>query len=432
MLAKWLLGKEQRIRSSSVIWNTIAGAFHAGQSAIILIFITRQFGLVTAGMVTIAYALGQIFYSVARYGIRNYQVTDVTEQTSFRDYFIARLITLFGTAAALAVYLFIVMRFGDCTGEKAWIILEVSVLKLTEALEEVFLGRFQQMGRLDIGAKIMGVRTILTTVVICVAVMAGVNIFLSLFLGILCSVVLDIWFLSRTFHTVNPERTKAVRSKIWELLKTCLPLCIGATLAIYIGNAPKYMINWYMDETTQAIFGYIMVPAYLITLLNQFIYQPMVKGLGDLWAVQEVRAFRRRVLRQCLIVAGLIVVAMVLGMTIGLPVLSFLYATDLSGYRSEFAVLLLGAGFYALAYYLNVPITTIRRQNSLAIGYLVATVVALATGRWFVVRQGMLGAAILYLVITALLAAIYFVVLMAGIYKGDRKDREEVHEYGQS
>ncbi len=417
-MTKWLLGKEKTAKSSSVIWNTIGGTVNAGQSAIILIFISHRLGLVTAGMVTIAYALAQLFMSVAKYGVRNYQVTDVQEQTSFREYFFARLITLVGAGVALVVYLFIVIRFGDCTADKAWIIFEVVILKMVDSFEDVFIGRFQQVGRLDIGAKIMAIRLIFSTAVICIAVFAGTNIFIALFLAIICSVILDIWFLGKTFKTVNYGQSKTSKNNIWQLFKVCLPLCVGTTLAIYIGNAPKYMINWYMDESTQAIFGYIMMPVFIITLLNQFIYQPVIKDLGDFWVRREITAFRKRVYRQCLIVAGLIVAALILGMTIGLPILSFIYGTDLNGYRPEFAVLLLGGGFYALAYYLNVPITTIRRQNSLAIGYLVATVVSIVLGRWFVIQQGIMGAAIMYLVITVLLAAIYFVVLMWGIRKG--------------
>ncbi len=432
MLTKWLLGKEQTVKSSGVIWNTIGGLMTAGQSAIILIFITRRLGLEIAGMVTIAYALAQLFLALARYGVRNYQVTDVTEQASFKDYFVVRLITLIGSGAAAVIYLICVLLIGSASPEKAGIILEVVILYLITAFEDVFAGRSQQVGRLDIGAKIVGVRMIASTALICVAVWAGAGIHVALLLGILCSIVLDIWFLGRTFRSVCPERQHAARDKVWNILKTCLPLCIGMTLMLYIGNAPKYMINWYMDETTQAIFGYIMMPVFVVTLLNQFIYQPMIKDLGDLWAQRAISAFRKRVFRQCLIVGGLIAAALAIGMTIGLPILSFIYGTDLTGYRPEFAVLLVGGGCYALAAYLNVPITTIRKQIALAIGYLSATVVALALGRFFVVRQGMMGAAILYLVITALLAAIYFVVLMVAIQRNASANREMADEHKQS
>lgn len=35
-MTKWFLGKENKIKSSAVIWNSLGGALNAGQSAIIL------------------------------------------------------------------------------------------------------------------------------------------------------------------------------------------------------------------------------------------------------------------------------------------------------------------------------------------------------------------------------------------------------------
>ncbi|MCD7981963.1 MAG: lipopolysaccharide biosynthesis protein [Clostridiales bacterium] len=421
MLKKWLFGNEQHTRSSGVIWNAIGGAMNAGQSAIVLIFISHCLGLVTAGMVTIAYAVAQVFYYIAKYGVRNFQVTDVAEQYSFRDYFRSRVLSL--VLAVIILVFYLLYGFGSNEGylEKGMIILEVVILKLIDAFEDVFLGRYQQVGRLDIGAKIMAVRLVISTALICAAVLAGVGIHLSLALGILVSVLLDFWFIGRTFSAVSDGKKSGSRHNVWKLMKVCLPLCAGTTLAIYIGNVPKYMINSYMNEETQAIFGYIMMPVFVIMLLNNFIYQPVIKDLGELWEQREIRLFRKKVFRQCLIVAGLTAVIMVIGLTIGLPILSVLYNADLTGYQAEFAVLFLGGGCYAIASYLNVPITTIRKQNFIAVGYGAAAVFALTCGRFFVISRGMMGAAFLYLLVNALLVIVYAAVLAVGLKKPDKR-----------
>ncbi len=423
MIYNWISGNPKNITSSSAIWNTIGGAVNAGQSAIILIFISRRLGLEIAGMVTIAFAIAQIFLSISKYGVRNYQVTDVTEKTTFKEYLSVRLITLAITIAVMVIYLLYSLQTGTAT-IKLLIILEIIVLKLIDGFEDVFVGRFQQLGRLDIGAKIMAIRLIISTLAICISVLVGAGICLSLFIGIVSSIILDLYFLIITLPMASIEQTNPDRRKILQLLKVCLPLCIGTTLSIYIGNVPKYMINDYMDETTQAIFGYIMLPVFIVTLLNQFIYQPMIKSLGDLWAQKNIKGFQNRILRQCLIVGGLVILVLVGGLIVGLPILSLLYGTDLTGYQMEFTVLLIGGGFYAIAYYLNIPLTTIRMQNSLAIGYAVASLVALLSGKWFVTMNGMMGAAFLYLLINILLVIIYFFVLLYGIKKKSSKQEE--------
>ncbi len=102
--------------------------------------------------------------------------------------------------------------------------------------------------------------------------------------------------------------------------------------------------------------------------------------------------------------------------------LSVLYNVDLTAYQKEFAVLLLGGGFYAMAYYLNVPITTIRKQNYIAIGYVAAAILSVLFGKYFVLAQGMLGAAVLYLCLNALLVVVYSVILAVGVKKNALTD----------
>ncbi len=422
-LYQWFTDIPKNKNRSSVIWNATGGMFNAGQAAILLVFIAHKMDLVTAGIVTIAYAVANLFLSICKYGIRNYQVTDVKEKFSFSDYLYSRYITLTGTFILLTSYLAYEYLFGGYTLEKAAIFLEVAVLKLIDAFEDVFIGRYQQVGRLDTGAKIMALRLMVSTVFICILISVGTGIHISFLGGITLSIVFDIHVIKNTFFITQTTFAKKQRNKILDLLKRCLPLCIGITLSTYIGNVPKYMIDAYMTEEIQAVFGYIMMPVFVITLLNQFIYQPMVRGLGELWKAGDVTNFKKRVLKQCLIVCGLTTVVITGGMSVGLPVLSVLYHVDLSGYLAEFAVLLLGGGLYALAYYLNVPITTIRRQNYIAYGYVAVSTLALLTGGYFVKTWGILGATVLYLVLNIILVISYSIVLGFGTKRGNSYSR---------
>lgn len=65
------------------IWNTASGIISAVQSAVILIFISRFLGVVEAGTFAIAYAIANLVGVFAKYGVRNFQVTDMEEQFTF-------------------------------------------------------------------------------------------------------------------------------------------------------------------------------------------------------------------------------------------------------------------------------------------------------------------------------------------------------------
>ena len=199
MLSELLLGNEKNIKRSSVIWNSIGGALNAGQVAIMLIFISHKLGHTIAGMVTIAYAIANLCLAAGKYGIRTFQVTDVEDHYSFGDYFRCRIITVFSVMAIAALYLVFCRYYQGYTIEKVFIVCEVIVLKLIDAFEDVFLGRFQQKGRLDIGAKILAIQCFLYTSCICILVLLGFNIHICLMGGIGTSVVFGLILIYKTY-----------------------------------------------------------------------------------------------------------------------------------------------------------------------------------------------------------------------------------------
>ncbi len=425
MIKKWLIGQEQSARRSSFIWNAIAAGFNACQSAIVLIFVTRRLGLEMAGIVTIGYALANLFQTIGRYGLRNYQVTDINERFGFSDYFYTRIITSSVTLLAAIVYLCFCRFFGGYSTGKALIILEIVLLRMVDSFAEIYISRYQQKGRLDIGSKIHATELATSTVLICLAVLLGANLYIAFLIGILVAAGLNFILIHMSIYVVDGSIGKFQSSQVKDLLKTGLSLCIGLTLYMYIGNAPKYLLDFYMDEASQAIFGYVMMPMFVITLLNNFILQPIVKDLGDVWGEKDYPKFGRMILRHLLIIFGLCILVLIAGILIGLPLLSLFYGVSLTGYQMEFSILMFGGAFYTIAYYLTVILTTIRKQNMIIVGYVAAVIVYLALGKTMIQSLGMLGASWLYLIANAVTGVLFIIFSVYGIRKSEKLSDEK-------
>ena len=123
------------------------------QSAIVLLVITRTNGLEDAGVFSIAYAVGSLMYYVGEYGVRKYQVSDVNEELSFTDYHSHRVVACIITVVASVIYTLICYKRQGYSGYKAYIVFMVCMIKVVEAYSEVYFGRYQQVGRLDVSAK---------------------------------------------------------------------------------------------------------------------------------------------------------------------------------------------------------------------------------------------------------------------------------------
>ena len=60
-----------------------------------------------------------------------------------------------------------------------------------------------------------------------------------------------------------------------------------------------------MDDTAQAYFGYIMMPAFVILVLSNFIYQPVVRDFGVLWTEGKTGEFSLKCAKMCFAIGGI-------------------------------------------------------------------------------------------------------------------------------
>ena len=200
----------------------------------------------------------------------------------------------------------------------------------------------------------------------------------------------------------------------------CFPLFLAAYLVIYIGNAPKYSIDAVLSSQEQACFNYIFMPVFVIGLLSRFIYQPLIGKMALLWHKGELKGFLSMVVKQSAIMIGLTVFVLAGGFVLGIPALSVVYGVDLTGYKTELMVLLLGGGFLAYTSFYQMILTVIRRQNWLITGYLLGYGLFLLLGRWTVEQGGILGVSVFYTTVVAVIA-VYFVLVILWGYKVRKK-----------
>lgn len=197
----------------------------------------------------------------------------------------------------------------------------------------------------------------------------------------------------------------------------CFPLFAGGFLSFYIGNAPKYAIDMYLSDEVQACYGFIAMPVFVIGLLNGFVFNPILYKISVMWHEQRRKEFIKCILRQCLILAIITVTCMGGGYLLGIPVLSILYHTDLTGYRIELLILLLGGGFLGLSGLLNTVVTIMRYQRMVIFIYGVVAIVALFLSKPVVFRYQILGASVMYTLLMAILCVLFVCIIVYGLMK---------------
>ena len=409
-LKKFLL-QSNNIARDSFVWNMAGSMIMAFQSVILLMIITRTAGLAEAGIFTIANVNANLFLNIGKYGMRNYQVSDVEGQFSFRDYLNTRYVSIAAMLAASCTYVAVLSVTRHYTFEKSMVIIWMCLLKIPDAAEDVYFGEYQRRGRLDIASKAMTIRLLIT-----IAVYAGLLILVKKQLVALVAaagvtVVVMVVFLKWTCVPYR-EQPEFDREHLLALLKNCFPLFAGSFLSVYIGNIPKYAIDALLSDELQACYGFVSMPVFVIGLLNNFIFNPMLYQISRLWSEGRKKEFLKQVGVQVLAVAGITGVCILGADLFGIPVLSFLYHADLKPYKRELLILLLGGGFLGLSGLLNAVITIIRRQKVLVWIYAGISVLAMACANVVVEAYQMSGAAVLYTALMALVSVCFLLVLV--------------------
>ena len=418
--------------AGNYIWNAIGGMLNAGQSVLVLIIVTRVCGLEAAGLYSIAFATGNLFMYLGNYGVRNYQVSDVDEKFPFRSYILHRLLTVALMLLAAAVYCTYSLLRGAYSPAKTMTVAAMCLLKAIDCLEEVLEGRLHQRGRLDLAGKMMTVRLLISIGGMLAVLVETGNLLTATNAAIIlaaAAVILMAAACRRTLLPLQPAPGAAAKNRgaatspaaasaavsaarrgalrdAAVLMRVCFPVCAANFLSFYLINAPKYAIDAAMNETAQAQYNFIAMPVFVIQLLGMFVYQPVLVRMTLSWNRADKKGFLRDFLR---ITAGLLIIAaLCLGgaYVLGIPVLSALYATDLSALKPELLLILAGGVFLAMNGFYSAVLTLMREQNRIPFMYLAGAVLSLILTPHFVEISGIMGAVISFVLIMAIVCAL--------------------------
>lgn len=415
MKLKHFILNDDKIEKSSYIWNMIGSMLMAFQSVIMLMVLTRTVGLAEAGIFTIAYANASLFLNIGKYGMRNFQVSDVNGQFSFVEYLSSRWITTALMIIISVVYIVHSSMVNNYSFEKSMVIIWMCLFKVADAIEDVYYGMYQQNGRLDIAAKAMTIRMFVTIIIFAIGIMVLHSQLVALIIATLTTFGLLGLFLSWTYGTFKEKKGHREKGQVARLLKSCFPLFAGAFLSFYIGNAPKYAIDSLLSDELQACYGFIAMPVFVIGLLNSFIFNPILFQMSCLWNERKVKKFLKRTVIQLVIVVGITIICIIGAYFLGTPVLSILYNTNLVPYKKELLILLVGGGFLGLSGLLSTVIIIIRFQKGIAWIYAGVAILAYVLSNPVVSKYGIMGAVVLYVMLMVILCLCFAGLFIGGV-----------------
>ena len=381
------------------IWNILGSLANAGLSVIILMVVTRTLDNQKADIFSIAWAISQLMATIGCYQIRVLQATDVEEKFTFRQYFEFRIVTIVAMMICSCAYVYI----KHYTVYKAIIIIIICGYRAVDSLADVFEGWFQQKERLDLAGRALFIRVIIAIVGggICLVVMHDLLALslILLFIYVVGLLLYDIRYYNK-LKVLEKQKENQKNKWLQGLLVAGTPLFVNAYLLMDIMNTPKIVIdaaimNGGLQNGSQTIFNILFMPASVLTLAY-IVFRPLLTKMAIEWTMGRIKNFLKIIgsIMCCLLGMSILIIGG--SALLGIPVLSVLYAMDLTMYKKELLLIILGGCFCTFSYVLDNALVVIRRQYLLVCAYVVSWAYLKIFAHTFVGKWGIMGAAIVY------------------------------------
>ncbi len=395
------------------LWNTIGSICSAGSSFVLLVFVTRICGSSDAGVFALGFANAQLMLTIGRFGMRAYQATDIKFRVKFQTYFMSRILTSMAMLVVSGGYLL----WHGYSFEKSAILFCICVIKLADALEDVFHGLFQQNGRMDLAGKLLTLRNVVTILSFTGILVITKDLLLTCAVTALLSVAASIFMNLPKARTFENLRFACSKEELGILIKSCFPLFIGSFLSLYIYNVPKYMIDRFLSSDIQTFFSILFMPTFVINLLSEFLFKPLLTNIAVQWEQSEVRLFVQYIGRLLLGIIAITLITITAGAFFGCEVLSFIYGVNLLPFRTELILLLCGGGFGAGVFLLLHILTAMRKQVGLLYGYMMVSLIITFLTPALTKEYHMMGASIASVISSILLFILFSLMLLLGILR---------------
>lgn len=417
-------------------WTFIGNAVYAACQWGMLVVIAKLGSPEMVGQFTLGLAVTAPVFMFTNLQLRNIQATDAKQEYLFSDYLGLRLIS---TGLSLLVILIITLISGY-RWEISLIILLIGLAKAVESISDVFYGLIQNRERMDIIARSMMIKGILSLLILSISIYLSSSIVWGAFsLVITWSIVLlvyDIYssiLLFKNFSSASPTTTPILDlsttalqpswnwTKLKQLVWLALPLGFVMMLISLNHNVPRYFIEQYLGERELGFFAaiaYLMVAGRMVV---SALGQSASPRLARYYATGNSSAFRQLIIKSVIIGILLGGTAIIVALIAGENILTLIYQPEYAQYADLFAWVMVAAGISYVASFLGYGMTAARYFRIQMPLFFLSTAASTIACFWLIPIFKLQGAAIALILAESIQAVMGAAVVVHALYKINRQ-----------
>ena len=400
------------------IWNTLGVLTLSLTSFVYSLILVRLCNLSVSGVWSYTFAIACTSVTLASFGGRTFQVTDVRQELSTYTYIFARYFTVSVTFILILIFTFI----KGFSLSKSFILIFLCLFKFCEELSDVYYGILQKHDKLYIVGKSMFFKSIFNMLLF----FLGIYLFQSLLVAVIFILVnnfMFFYFYDRKRALMLEKVDKKICLQMMKIyLKNNLIICLTLFLATYLVNCPKYVMGNLLNDEQQGIYNLLALPATAVTLIGSFIINPLLVGISEDYEHCRIKNIKRT----CFKIVGILLLFGILilggGYLLGIPVMKLVYDFDLALYLSDFMLMIIGCTFYTISSVLSLILISTRKLMSQLIFNIVLTMFAYLLCYFLIQNYVIHGGVLAYLIVMFIRSFVYILMI---VFMKEKKNEEK-------
>lgn len=358
--------KEKSNMKKNILWNTFGSVFYSGCQWVITVIIVHMATFEDAGFLSLAMTTSSSFSAISLFSMRNYQVSDVKGKYQTKHYLGSRIVTCLIAFVTCAIYSGITNSWYQALCIDAFMLIRVA-----EATTDVLHGENQKFEKYDYIGKSYILRGIATIVFFVGGLGFSKDLLVSLLVIAIANLVIA--FTYDAIHTGKLENIKPeiISSKVFNLLKECLPIVVFTFLLSLENLIPKQVLQQLNGTDELGIYSTIASPTLVVQVFASVAFNPFLPGMSKLYVDGDYKAFRKLLHKVFLAFVGMCVVVTLGAALLGKPGLWLLFGEDILKYYELFMPIVWCTILTAIIWIMSAIMVAMRKIGWMLVGMII-------------------------------------------------------------
>lgn len=372
-----------------------------------------------SGLLTLAMSVTNIFYAIAAYNMRAYQVSDV--EGKYEDCIYMQIRSITCAAALLLCMGYSLILYQD---KRFFAIVLYMIFRIVEAFIDILQGFDQKAMRMDIIGKSMAVRGVANVVVFAAVIKFTDSFLLAVLAMIVVSAVVMLVYDIPWAARFGELRGRLQLTTVKRLLIECLPMGVAASLSSSIVTIPRSLLDSLKGEEVLGIYGALAVPTVIVQVAATYIFNPMLSVYAVHYTNKDKKAFFKLFNRSLIAIAGLSICALAGAYFLEDLILPILLGEAIKPYISLFIPMLVCTILNAAVWFETNLLVVIRDFKSYFWVTVAAVVLSLAAGYPLIKMYSMNGVNITLIIVNAVQLLLFSIILYRKFQKNFMTDQQ--------